>query len=121
MKPLLSTELPNFLKRFGDFVDAEIRSMEAISPTVIQVVIAAQDSARGFDWLSISLEFSNITDAKLINNSKLSLVDMSEGLTLFFQDNYFVLSINNYNNLSSVKDALFYIISSSIKYEEGLF
>lgn len=121
MKPLIQTKLPDFLKRFGNFVDAEIRSMDASSATTIKVTIAAQDCARGFDWLTISLEFSNITDAKLIDDAKLSLLDMSEGLTLFFQDDCFAFSIGNYNNLANVKNALFYIISSSIKYEEGSF
>ncbi|WP_324171758.1 hypothetical protein [Sulfurimonas sp.] len=121
MKPLLKTELPNFLKRFGNFIDGEIRSIDIISPTIIKVTMAAQDSARGFDWLSINLEFSNIIDAKLIENSKLSLLDTSEGLALFFQDDCFAFSISNYTNLENVKNSLFYIISSNIKYEEDLF
>ncbi|MBL0708690.1 MAG: hypothetical protein JJW00_06560 [Sulfurimonas sp.] len=121
MKPLLKTDIGSFLKRFGNFVDAEIRSIEPVSSNIIRVLIATQDSARGFDWITINVEFSSIIDAKLIESSKLSLVDMSEGITFFYQDNCFALSINNYNNLENIKNDIFYIVSSSIKYEEDLF
>ncbi len=121
MKPLLPKDLPSFVKRFGNFVDAEIRAVEVLSPRAMKVVIACQDSARGFDWLTISLEFNNITDARLIDDSKLSLIDMNDGMSLIYENSDFAWSIGNYHNLSGMKNATSYIISSSIKYEEGLF
>jgi hypothetical protein len=121
MKPLLSKDLPNFISRFGNFVDAEIRAIEVLSPTAMKVIIACQDSARGFDWLTISLEFSNITDARLVDNSKLSLIDMSDGMSIIYEDTSFAWSTGNYSNLSGIKNATSYIISSNIKYEEGSF
>ena len=121
MKPLLANDLPNFVKRFGSFVDAEIRSIEVISPSVMQLVIACQDSARGFDWLTLSLEFSGITDARLLEESKFSLVDMSTGISIINEENCFAFGIGEYDNLSGIKNAISFIISSSIKYEEGKF
>ena len=121
VKPLLAKELPNFTSRFGNFVDAEIRSINVISPTTMNVVIACQDSARGFDWLTITLECSNITDAILLDDSKLSLVDMSDGASLIYEGGSFAWGIGSYNSLSGIKNATSYIISSSIKYEEGSF
>ena len=121
MKPLTANQLPDFVKRFGDFVDAEIRSLELISPTVMRVVIACQDSARGFDWLTLNIELSGVSDARLLENSKLSLVDMSDGISLINEDSTFALGIGDYHNLSGIKNAISYIISSSIKYEEGQF
>ena len=87
----------------------------------MKVVIACQDSARGFDWLTIDLECSDIIDARLLEDSKLSLIDMSDGITFINEDNYFAFGIGNYHNLSGIKNATCYIVSSSIKYEEGLF
>ena len=121
MKPLLPKELPSFIKRFGNFIDAEIRTIEVISPTTMKVVIACQDSARGFDWLTINLEFTDISDARLLDNSKLPLIDMSDGISLIYEDNSFAFGIGDYYNLSGIKNATSYIISSSIKYEEGSF
>jgi hypothetical protein len=121
VKPILAKDLPNFNSRFGGFVDAEIRCVEVMSPTVIQVVIACQDSARGFDWLTLNLEFSGITDARLLEKSKLSLVDMSDGISVIHEEKSFAFGIGDYHSLSGIKNATSYIISSSIKYEEGLF
>ena len=121
MKPLLAKDLPNFVKRFGNFVDAEIRSVEIISPTIMQLLIACQDTARGFDWLTLNLEFSVISDARLLEESKLSLVDMSDGISLINEDSTFAFGIGDYHNLSGIKNATSYIISSSMKYEEGPF
>ncbi|MFT7003010.1 MAG: hypothetical protein ACJAWW_000344 [Sulfurimonas sp.] len=121
MKPILSKELANFVKRFGNFVDAEIRSIKAISASTIIVTIACQDSARGFDWLTINLEFNDIIDANLIEDSKLLYIDMSDGASLINEQNCFAFGIGNYNNLSGIKNAISYIISSNIKYEEDSF
>jgi len=121
MKPLLAKELPNFTSRFGNFIDAEIRSIEVLSPISMKVVIACQDSARGFDWLTLNLEFSAVSDARLLEDSKLSLIDMSDGVSLIYEDNNFGFGIGEYHNLSGIKNATSYIISSSIKYEEGQF
>ncbi len=121
MKPLLAKELPNFVSRFGNFVDAEIRSINIISPTVMSVTIGCQDSARGFDWLSINLECSNVVDARLIDEKKLSLIDMSDGASLLHEDGNFAFGIGNHDNHSSLKNATSYIVSSTIKYEEDLF
>jgi hypothetical protein len=121
MKPLLAKDLPNFVSRFGNFVDAEIRSIKIISPTVIQVIVACQDSARGFDWLAINLEFNGVTDARVLENSKLSLIDMNNGFSLINEENSFGFGIGECHYLSGIKNAISYIISSNIKYEEGQF
>ncbi len=121
MKPLLPKELPNFIKRFGNFIDAEIRSIDFISPTTMVVVIACQDSARGFDWLTLNLECIGITDAIILEDSKLSLVDMSDGMSIIYNDGNFAWGVGSYDSISGIKSATSYIISSTIKYEEGLF
>ena len=80
VKPLLKKDLSAFLKRFDGFKDAELRSIEIISPTIVKITLAVQDSAREFDWITIKLELSEIIDARLLENSKLPHVDMSVGI-----------------------------------------
>ena len=121
MKPLLAKELPNFLKRFGNFVDAEIRSIDILSPTSMKLTLAGQDGARSFDWITIELEFDGVSDARLIDNSKLALLDMQNGISLLHEDSNFYFAIYNYNSTSNIKDSISYIISSSLKYQEGAF
>lgn len=121
MRPLLEKEASSFLERFDFFKDSEFRNVEILSPTTIKITLAAQDSARGFDWISIDLEFSGISDARLLQNSKLPHVDMNDGISIIYTNSVFAFGVGTYSNLSSIKNSTCYIISSSIKYREGSF
>lgn len=120
MKPLLDKNLASFLKRFDGFIDAEFRSIEIVSPTTVKITLAAQDSARGFDWITIELEFNGVNDARVLDNSKLSHIDMSNGITLIYADNQFVFGVGDYN-YSNITDSICYIKAISLKYLEGGF
>ena len=121
MKPLLAKDINSFLKRFGNFCDGEFRDIEVISPTNITITFATQDEAKEFDWVSITLEFNGVSDAKLIESSKLSFIDMGEGISIIFENNMFYFAIGRSNNISGIKTSICYIESSSIKYEQESF
>ncbi len=121
MKPLLKKELPNFLERFDSFIDGEVRHVEVVSPTIIKVTLAGQDSARGFDWITVEFEFGGVSDARLLDSSKLSLLDMSEAISLISENNMFAFGLGKYSNLSGIKNSSFYIICETLKYQEGTF
>ncbi len=119
--PLSKSSLESFLKRFDYFRDSELRQIEIISPSVIKITLAAQDSARGFDWITVTFEFSAVSDAKIIENSKLTHINLDEGITLLYQDELFAFMVGAYNNLSDAQSSICYVKSSSLKYQEGLF
>ena len=121
MKPLLANNLDTFLKRFDNFRDSELRSMEVISPTLIRVTLAGQDSARAHDWVSVELEFSGVQDAKLLENAKLSFVDMSDGVSIITFNNLFAFGIGKCYNIEGIKNSTCQVVSSGLKYQEGLF
>jgi hypothetical protein len=121
MKPLLAKELENFLKRFNYFIDAEFRHIEIISPTTIALTLATQDEARAFDWVSITLQFDGVQDARLIENSKLNFIDMSDGISLIYEEKLFAFGIGKCNNLSSIKNSTCQIVSLNLKYKESNF
>ncbi|MCK9473209.1 hypothetical protein [Sulfurimonas sp.] len=121
MKPLLKKDIESFLKRFDNFVDAEFRSIEILCATTLKITLATQDRARGFNWITITLEFNDVTDALLLENSKLSHVDMSEGITLLYENNQFAFGISSYSNLDNITDSICYIKADSLKYLEGAF
>lgn len=119
MKPI--TNIDTFLERFNSFKDAEFRSIEVNSATSMKLIFATQDSARAFDWLTIELEFSGVSDAKLLDESQLSFVAMSDGVSLLSKDNTISFAIGYYSTDISAKDSICYIIASSVKYQEGPF
>jgi len=121
MKPLLSKDLPTFLERLCHFKDGEIRSMDILSPTEITITLTTQDSARGYDWISITLHFSGVSDAKLLQEHQFDFVDMSDGITLVYENNLFAFGIGECYNIAAIKNSSAYIIAQSLKYEEGTF
>ncbi|MBU1927743.1 hypothetical protein KKG77_01950 [bacterium] len=121
MKPLLAKNINAFLKRFNSFRDGEIRSIEVISPTQMKVTLAGQDEGRSFDWISLELEFSGVNDAKLVENSKLSFIDMYEGISIVSHEGSIAFAVGEHNNLSQLKNSTLYTIGSSVKYKEGAF
>jgi len=121
MKPLSHTQLSTFTKRFDNFKDAELRSVEIISPLTIKLTLATQDSTRAYDWITVSLEFNGVQDARLLEESQLSYVDMSQGASLIYDENLFAFGISECYNISSIKNSSLYLIAESLKYEEGQF
>ena len=120
MKPLLAKDLAAFMQRFNNFKDGEFRSLEVISPTTMKITLAGQDEARAFDWISLELELNGVNDARLLDSSKLHLVDMSDGVNLI-HDGEIAFGLGEYDNLSSIKNSSCYIICTDIKYQEGGF
>ncbi|KIM03512.1 MAG: hypothetical protein KU29_11715 [Sulfurovum sp. FS06-10] len=121
MKPILAQELDIFLKRFDNFNGGEFRSIEILSPTNIIVTLSGQDGARAFDWVTIKLELNGVSDAKLLEGSKLFMLDMSDGISIINDNKHFAFGIGKCTTLSSLKNSICYIICSSLKYQEGSF
>ncbi len=109
------------LQRFDSFKDAELRSLEVVTPTHIKLIIAVQDSARAFDWITLELEFVGVSDARLLEQKKLQFIDMSEGACLLHVNNEFAFGIGACYNASTIKNSTLYIISKDLKYKEGQF
>ena len=121
MKPLVSADIDKFVDRFNHFIDAEFRSIEILSNGSIKFTFALQDKTREYDWISLELEFYGVSDAKLLDDTKISFVDMSDGVTFLDIDNKFAFAIGNYNSYSPLKDSICFIVSDSIKYQERTF
>jgi len=85
------------------------------------MTFALQDRARAYDWITLTLLFSDVSDAKLVDADKLEYIDMSDGVSIFYEDGLFCFALGSYKKVLSAKDALFYIASKSIKYSEGAF
>jgi len=108
------------LERFEHFKDAEFRSVAVISATQIKLIFAVQDKARAYDWITMEFNFYGVSNAKLIEDSKLDFIDMSDGITIL-KDNLFLFAIGEYNNSMYANDSIFYIKADDIKYKEGQF
>ncbi|WP_295004297.1 hypothetical protein [Sulfurimonas sp.] len=109
------------LERFEHFKDSEFRSLEILSPGQLKITFTVQDKAREFDWITLSLEFSGVTDAKLHEESKMKLINLSDGINIIKTNTGFAFGIGECYNISNIQSSVCYILYRSLKYEEGLF
>lgn len=121
MKPINPSAIPAFLERFEHFKDAELTSLDVISPTQINLSINVQDKAKAFDWITLVLEFSGVSDAKLVEESQLKFIDMQEGASLLHEENKFAFGIGACYNISMINSSVLFLHASSLKYEERPF
>jgi len=121
MRPLNPSKFDEFLKRFENFNDAEFRLVEVKDATTFLLTFALQDGAREFDWITLTLEFSDVNGAKLLEDSQLSFVDMREGVSLFTHNDVIYFGIGKELTPSLVESASFFIKAKNLKYQEGQF
>lgn len=119
MKPLSYNSLEDFLYRFESFANAELSNIDIITPTSIKIELNTQDRQRSFDWIGLDFLFEEVVEANLIENEKLKFVDMEEGVSIVYENGLFYFMLGNYKTASGTKDALCYIISKSLKFQEA--
>jgi len=121
MKPLLGSQLPSFLKRFDDFKEAEIRSLEILSPSVISIELLAQDKARDFDWISVQLLFEDVRDANIPQKATITYLNMDDGIKIIKEEELYAFCLGNYTTIRAAKASQLYIVCTKIKQSEGAF
>jgi len=121
MRPLLEKQLTELLDRIDHATHGEIVSVTMNHPQNFTVELSVQDKNRGYDWINIAFEIDGIVDANLLDDNRLSMIDMSEGITLLFEDGHYALAVGSYNNIAALKSATLYLVGNSIKYEERPF
>jgi hypothetical protein len=116
VKPLSALTLKNLLDRIDFARQGEIHSLTPLSPTSIEIRFSVQDIARGYDWIDVMFRIEGVNDAKLVSDNVLRALDMSEGVTVELTPNSAALAIGSY--AGRVNEAPFYIIGTSLGYEE---
>ncbi len=109
------------LARFNNFKDVEFRSLEVLSPLEINATFAVQDAARAHNWITITLKFSGVSDARLVESNKISFIDLSDGISIIKDEKLIAFGIGECYNIENIKNSSCYICANSFKYEEGNF
>lgn len=109
------------LARFDRFKGAEFRSLKILSPHEINATFAVQDATRSHDWITITLKFIGVSDARLVEGNKISFIDLTDGISVIKVDKLIAFGIGECYNIETIKNSSCYILANSFKYEEGIF
>ena len=121
MTPLLKNKSPELLTRIDHATDGELISVVMNNPQNFTIELSVQDKNRGYDWINIAFEMGGVIDAKLVDESKLSHVDMSDGVSLVYEDGVALLAVGQYKTVESAKSSILFLEGTTIKYEERPF
>lgn len=116
IKPLNDSSLAQLLARIENGRYGEIRSITPLSPTSIEIRLSVQDTARGYDWIDIAFVISGVSDAKLVNDNVLGLLDMRAGISVEITSNRCGLAVGEY--AGRLNESSMYVIGTSMGYKE---
>ncbi len=105
------------LKKYNNFKDAQLRSIEPLSDSSKVLTLVIQDDD-GEDVNTIKIEFNNITKSQILDNSVLSYMDMGFGISLIKEHNLYGFALGKGTAMLHVHNAPLYIIASEVKIQE---
>ena len=121
MHPVLASQIEAFEARFDYAINGVLHSVTVVNPKVIVIRVSVQDEARAFDWIDLELEISGVSDARLIEDEKLKFVDMSEGMTMLYENGEVIVAIGEYDYLDAALNAPLFVRGGALKYQENSF
>lgn len=116
IKPLNGTNLAQLLARVENGRHGEIRQLKTLSPSSIEIRLSVQDTARGYDWIDIVFVINGVSDAKLVSDSALGLLDMSDGICAEIESGRCAVAVGAYCH--RINESSLYVIGTSMGYEE---
>ncbi|HQS66011.1 MAG TPA: hypothetical protein PLM93_02345 [Sulfuricurvum sp.] len=105
------------LKKYNNFKDAQLRSIEPLSDSSKVLTLVIQDDD-GEDINTIKIEFNNITKSQILDNSVLSYMDMGFGISLIKEHDLYGFALGKGTAMLHVHNAPLYIIASEVKIQE---
>ncbi len=110
-------EINTLLEKYNNFKDAQIRSIQTLSDSSKVLTLVVQDDD-GEDINTVKIEFNNVTNSKILDNSVLSYMDMGFGISIIKEHDLYGFALGSGTAMLHVLNAPLYIIASDINIEE---
>ena len=110
-------EIDTLLKKYNNFKYEQIRSIEQLPDSSKIVTLVVQDDD-GEDLNTISIEFKDIKESRILQNSVLPFMDMGSGISLIKEHDLYGFAVGSGSAMLHVHNAPLYIIASDISIEE---
>ena len=110
-------KINTLLEKYNNFKDAQIRSIQSSSDSSKVVTLVVQDDD-GEDLNTVKIEFNNVTNSKILDNSVLSYMDMGFGISIIKEHDLYGFALGKGTAMLHVLNAPLYIIASDINIEE---
>ncbi|MCO4845264.1 MAG: hypothetical protein KC427_04520 [Sulfurovum sp.] len=110
-------QINTLLEKYNNFKDAQIRSIQSLSDTSKVLTIVVQDDD-GEDLNTVKIEFNNITNSQILDNSVLPYMDMGFGISIIKEHDLYGFALGSGTAMLHVYNAPLFIVASDICIEE---
>ena len=110
-------QINDLLEKYDHFKDAQIRSIQTTSDDSKTVTLVVQDDD-GEDINTVNIEFKDIKESRILQNSVLPFLDMVSGISIVKDHDLYGFAIGSDTAMLHVHNAPLYIVASEIKIEE---
>ena len=110
-------KVDSILEKYNHFIDAQIYSIVSTKDDARVVTMSIQDDD-GEEVSQVILTFSNIKEARILQNHVLAFMDMGSGITIVKDHGFYGFAIGHGTVMLHVHNAPLYIIASQIEIEE---
>ena len=107
-------EITTLLEKNENFKSDILRNIEKTSETSYILTIAVQDDD-GEDINNVRIEFTNVSNSKILVNSVLPYMDMASGITLIKINELYGFAVGKGTAMLHIHSAPLFIVSSDIK------
>lgn len=110
-------QIDTLLEKYDYFKYAQIRSVESSSDTSKTITLVVQDD-EGEDINTVSIEFKDIKESRILVNSVLAFLDMASGISIIKEHDLYGFAVGSGTSMAHVNSAPMFIIASDIAIEE---
>ena len=111
-------QINEILNKYDHFRYAQIRHIESPADrSKVIITIVVQDD-EGEDQNSVRIEFKNIKESRLLQNSVLPFLDMVRGISIVKEHDLYGFALGNDTAMLHVHNAPLYVIAADVSIEE---
>lgn len=111
------TEIISLLKKYNNFKYAQVRSIEQFPDNSKTLTLAILDDDEE-DLNIVEIEFSNVQNSRILQNSVLGFLDMSSGISIIKENNLYGFALGSGTAMLHVHNAPLFIVAADIKIQE---
>lgn len=111
-------QINRLLEKYDHFKFAQLRLIESPADrSKVTITIVVQDD-EGEDMNTVRIEFTNIKESRLLQNSVLPFLDMMSGISIVKEHDLYGFALGSDTAMLHVHNAPLYVIASDISIEE---
>ena len=111
-------QINKLLEKYDHFKHAQIRHIESPADRSKVIITMVVEDDEGEIMNTVRIEFKNIKESRLLQNSVLPFLDMMSGISIVKEHDLYGFAVGSDTAMLHVHNAPLYVVASDISIEE---